>query len=258
MAGHHGWRYTMRRYSSRRGMGGDPKVAAQEGAGTGDRPRRSAALPPAGEPGDLGKRVSRRRRDLQLSRRQLAELAGVSVPYLEHLETHPALPTQAALRRLAAALQTTPETLLGAGTRQPPGQAGPSGQPVLQTLTAAECCDLLSPGGVGRVAFTTADGPVVLPVNYAMAGQTVIFRTAPDTLLAGYLDAPAGFEVDRLDEALSQGWSVLVTGRAVRVTSEAEVRHLEHHAGVRPWAGGARDVYVRIIPRKITGRRIRD
>jgi len=140
----------------------------------------------------------------------------------------------------------------------PPGRAGPAGHPVLQTLTPAECYDLLSPGGVGRVAFTGADGPVVLPVNYAMAGQTVIFRTAPDTLLAGYLDGPAGFEVDRLDEALCHGWSVLVTGRAVRVTSEAEVRHLEQHAGVRPWAGGARDVYVRITPRRITGRRIRD
>jgi nitroimidazol reductase NimA-like FMN-containing flavoprotein (pyridoxamine 5'-phosphate oxidase superfamily) len=180
------------------------------------------------------------------------------VPYLEQLETRPALPTQAALRQLAGALQTTPESLLGAGTGQPPGGAGPFSHPVLQTLTAAECHDLLSPGGVGRVAFTTTDGPVVLPVNYAMAGQTVIFRTAPDTLLAGYLDGPAGFEADRLDEALSQGWSVLVTGRAVRVTSEAEVRHLEQHASVRPWAGGARDVYVRIIPRKITGRRIRD
>ena len=82
-------------------------------------------------------------------------------------------------------------------------------------------------------------------------------RTAPDTLLAGYLDGPAGFEVDRLDEALSQGWSVLVTGRAARVTSEADVRRLEQQTDIRPWAGGARDVYVRIIPRKITGRRIR-
>jgi nitroimidazol reductase NimA-like FMN-containing flavoprotein (pyridoxamine 5'-phosphate oxidase superfamily) len=233
-------------------------VAAREGAGSGDRPYKGAAPPPAQDAGDLGKRVSRRRQELKLSRRQLAELAGLSVPYLQYLETHPARPTQAALHQLATALQTTPETLLGAGTQQPPGQAGPSGRQVLQTLTAAECYDLLSSGGVGRVAFTTADGPVVLPVNYAMAGQTVIFRTAPDTLLAGYLDCPAGFEVDRLDEALSQGWSVLVTGRAVRVTGEAEVRRLEQRASVRPWAGGARDVYVRIIPRKITGRRIRD
>ena len=144
----------------------------------------------------------------------------------------------------------------GVGPGRPPGRGGASGHPVLQTLNTAECYDLLAPGGVGRVAFTTGDGPVVVPVNYAMVGQTVIFRTAPDTLLAGYLDGPAGFEVDRLDEALSQGWSVLVTGRAVRVTSEAAVRRLEQHADVRPWAGGARDVYVRIIPRKITGRRI--
>jgi nitroimidazol reductase NimA-like FMN-containing flavoprotein (pyridoxamine 5'-phosphate oxidase superfamily) len=108
------------------------------------------------------------------------------------------------------------------------------------------------------VAFTTGEGPVVLPVNYALAGRTLVFRTAPDTLLAGYLDCPAAFEVDGLDDALSQGWSVLVTGRAVRVTSEAEVCHLERFADVRPWAGGARDVYVRIIPRKITGRRIHD
>jgi nitroimidazol reductase NimA-like FMN-containing flavoprotein (pyridoxamine 5'-phosphate oxidase superfamily) len=136
------------------------------------------------------------------------------------------------------------------------GQTVWSDRPVPQVLTAAECYDLLSPGGVGRVAFTTADGPVVLPVNYAMASQTVIFRTAPDTLLARHLDCRAGFEVDRIDEALSRGWSVLVTGRAVRVTSEAEVRRLELHTGVRPWAAGARDVYVRIMPHRITGRRI--
>jgi hypothetical protein len=233
-------------------------MVPREGPRTDDGLQDSAALPPAGEPGGLGKRVSRRRQDLKLSKRELAGLAGVSVPCLQDLEAHHATPTQAALRRLAAALQTTPQTLLGAGTGQPPGRAGPSGQPVLKTLTSAECFGLLSPGGMGRVAFTTADGPVVLPVNYAMAGRTVIFRTAPDTLLAGYLDCLAAFEVDGLDEALSQGWSVLVTGHAVRVTSEAEVRHHERYAGVRPWAGGARDVYVRIIPHRITGRRICD
>jgi len=225
---------------------------------TNDGARDSAALSPSGQPGHLGERVSRRRQDLKLTRRQLAGLAGVSVPYLQDLEAHGARPTEAALQRLAAALRTTPRMLLGAGTSEPPVPAGPSGPPVLETLTAEECFDLLSSGGVGRVAFNTTNGPIVLPVNYAMAGRTVIFRTAPDTLLAGYLDCRAGFEVDGLDEALSQGWSVLVTGRAVRVTSEAEVSHLERFVSVRPWAGGARDVYVRIIPRAITGRRIHD
>ena len=159
---------------------------ASQGIGTGAGPHGNVAVPLAGEPGDLGSRVSRRRHELKLSRHQLAELAGVSVPYLAYLETPAARLTQAALRQLAGAPQTTPESLLGAG----PGRGG--GSPVLQTLTAAEWYDLLAPGGVGRVAFTTADGPVVVPVNYAMAGQTVIFRTAPDTLLAGYLDGRPG------------------------------------------------------------------
>jgi len=237
--------------------GGDRDMAARDEARTREVPPASAALPSAWESGDLGKRLSRRRQELKLGRRQLAELAGVSLPYLQYLETQPARPTQAALRQLAAALQTTPEMLLGVGTSQPSGRARPSGHPVLQTLTAAECYERLSAGGVGRVAFSTVDGPVVVPVNYVMVAHTVIFRTAPDTLLAGHLDCLAGFEVDRLDEALSQGWSVLVSGRAVRVTSEAEVRHLEQYADVRPWADGARDVYVRIIPHRITGRSIR-
>jgi len=226
-------------------------VASQQGTGPSAAPQDSTAVPPAGKPGDLGSRVSRRRQERKLSGDQRAELAGVSVPYLTYPQTQPARSTggPASTGRRAA------DHAGGAARRRPGG--GASGRPVLQTLTAAECYDLLSPGGVGRVAFTTADGPVVVPVNYAMASQTVIFRTAPDTLLAGYLDGPAGFEVDHLDEALSQGWSVLVTGRAVRVTSEADVRYLEQHTSVRPWAGGARDVYVRIIPRKITGRRIR-
>ena len=68
----------------------------------------------------------------------------------------------------------------------------------------------------------------------------------------------AAAEADGLRDFIPHRPNCRAPGRAVRVTSEAEVRHLEQHAAVRPWAGGARDVYVRIIPRKITGRRIRD
>ena len=96
------------------------------------------------------------------------------------------------------------------------------------------------------------------PVNYAMAGQVVVLRTGADTELAARLDCPVGFEVDRFDEALGHGWSVLVTGRAARGKSEHQVRRLEARTALQPWAGGARDVYVQITPYRITGRRIRD
>jgi nitroimidazol reductase NimA-like FMN-containing flavoprotein (pyridoxamine 5'-phosphate oxidase superfamily) len=128
-------------------------------------------------------------------------------------------------------------------------------EPALRTLSPAECFDLLEPGGIGRVAFA-AEGITILPVNFAMAGKTIVFRTAPDTLLALYADAQVSFEADRLDDALHEGWSVLVHGHAHTVTEERDVTFLEGTAHVEPWAGGARDVYVRIKPTQISGRRI--
>jgi hypothetical protein len=125
----------------------------------------------------------------------------------------------------------------------------------LRTLSPAECFELLEPGGVGRVGFGAAEGIVMLPVNFAVTGATIIFRTAPDTLLALHADANVSFEVDRIDEALHGGWSVLVQGHAHKVTDEREVKHLEDGTHLVPWAGGARDVYVRIAPARISGRR---
>ena len=194
--------------------------------------------PATRDPGDLSARVCQRRRELKLTQQDVAAQAGISVPYLAYLEDHPASPTGAALRQLAAALQTTPEALLGAGHRRPPGAAPEGERPRLRSIDPAECYELLTAGGIGRVVFDTVDGPVVLPVNFGMAGHTVVLRTGADTELAARLDCQVAFEVDRLDEAMSQGWSVLLVGH------------------VQPWAGGARDVYVQIHPHRVSGRRI--
>jgi nitroimidazol reductase NimA-like FMN-containing flavoprotein (pyridoxamine 5'-phosphate oxidase superfamily) len=123
-----------------------------------------------------------------------------------------------------------------------------------RALSPAECCGLLELGGVGRVGFASADGIMILPVNFVVTGKTIIFRTAPDTLLAVHADGLVSFEVDRLDPALSAGWSVLVHGHAHRVADEREVRRIEDWTRLEPWAGGARDVYVRITPAQISGR----
>jgi nitroimidazol reductase NimA-like FMN-containing flavoprotein (pyridoxamine 5'-phosphate oxidase superfamily) len=124
----------------------------------------------------------------------------------------------------------------------------------LRALSPAECFGLLELGGIGRVGFASAAGIMILPVNFAVTGKTIIFRTAPDTLLALYADGPVSFEVDRLDEARREGWSVLVHGRARKVADERDVRRLEDRTRLEPWAGGARDVYVRIAPTRISGR----
>jgi nitroimidazol reductase NimA-like FMN-containing flavoprotein (pyridoxamine 5'-phosphate oxidase superfamily) len=126
----------------------------------------------------------------------------------------------------------------------------------LRRLSPTECFDLLEPGGIGRVGFAAADGITMLPVNFAVTARTIVFRTAPDTLLAVYANAQVSFEADGLDEALHAGWSVLVQGRAHKVTEEREVEQLQNRTHLQPWAAGARDVYVRITPTRISGRRI--
>jgi nitroimidazol reductase NimA-like FMN-containing flavoprotein (pyridoxamine 5'-phosphate oxidase superfamily)/DNA-binding transcriptional regulator YiaG len=212
--------------------------------------------PSPADPGDLSRRVAQRRTELHLSQAQLAARAGLSLRYLEHLERYPARPTPAALRQLAAALRTTPAALLGAGANVPPGQCRPAGLRFVRKLMPAECRRLIAPGGVGRIAFGTLAGPVVVPVNFAVLADTLVVRTAEGTVIDRHADEQVALEVDHIDEALCQGWSVLVRGSAHRVAHPAELRRLQEDAAVWPWAGGEREVYVRIIPREVTGRRI--
>jgi nitroimidazol reductase NimA-like FMN-containing flavoprotein (pyridoxamine 5'-phosphate oxidase superfamily) len=148
----------------------------------------------------------------------------------------------------------SPGALSAVPDRESPVRGPAASGNVLRVLSPAECFGLLELGGVGRVGFASADGIMMLPVNFAVTAKSIIFRTAPDTLLALYANGQVSFEVDRLDVALREGWSVLVQGRAHQVTDEREYKRLEDSTHLEPWAGGARDVYVRIAPTRISGR----
>jgi transcriptional regulator with XRE-family HTH domain len=229
-------------------------MSRQKVAGPGPGEHWGWPTPP--DPGDLSKRIAQRRTELRLSQAQLASRAGMSLRYLEYLERYPARPNAIALRRLAAALRTTPAVLLGGGAEVPPGQTRPASHRIMAALKPAACRRLIAPGGIGRIAFGMADGPVVLPVNFAFFEDTIVVRTAEGTVIDGHADGPVALEVDRIDEALCQGWSVLVRGQAHRVSHPAELRRLQEEAAVWPWPGGDHEVYVRITPSQITGRRV--
>jgi len=55
---------------------------------------------------------------------------------------------------------------------------GASGR--LVDLSRDECLELLAAMSVDRIAYTTDDGPRVLPVNYVLEGESVVFRTVSD------------------------------------------------------------------------------
>jgi nitroimidazol reductase NimA-like FMN-containing flavoprotein (pyridoxamine 5'-phosphate oxidase superfamily) len=124
-------------------------------------------------------------------------------------------------------------------------------------LSLADCGRLLAPGGLGRLAFSTVSGLMVLPVNYVLVAGTIVLRTGTGSLIAAHGDDQVSFETDHLDETLGCGWSVLVRGQAHRVLQSGELRHLREGCDLRPWPAGEHDLYVKIVPAHISGRRIR-
>lgn len=127
----------------------------------------------------------------------------------------------------------------------------------LGVLPREECLRRLRAARVGRVALIDQGEPVILPVNHAMDGEAVVFRTAPGSkLTAADNEMPVAFEVDGFDEDRRAGWSVVVRGKATSVEEPAQLARLEA-LGVSPWADLAeRSHWVRIRPYLTTGREI--
>jgi uncharacterized protein len=124
-------------------------------------------------------------------------------------------------------------------------------------LTVEECLELLEGGVVGRVALATPVGPRIVPLNYAMHEQAIVFRTSPYSELGTYgWNTDLAFEIDQLDFDHHQGWSVVAVGRAQLVDDPDEVRRIRADWDPRPWAGGQRNLYMKLVWRQLTGRRL--
>jgi uncharacterized protein len=118
----------------------------------------------------------------------------------------------------------------------------------LSELPAGECRELMGSTSVGRVAFVDEDGPTVLPVNYVLDGDDVLFRTAPDNTLGRHLEGNRGVASEET------GWSVLVRGTATSMGTD----DVSRDEALQPfsWAAGRRTQLVRIAPGSVTGRRL--
>ena len=128
----------------------------------------------------------------------------------------------------------------------------------VDALTEEVCRFLLAEEDVGRIAFVDDDGyPVVLPVNYVLADEFIVFRTAPGSKLEGVPLRQVAFEVDHLSIIYRSGWSVLVQGHGQEVTTALDPQHarLRDHS-VEPWAPGAKDHWLAIRIERLSGRRI--
>lgn len=124
----------------------------------------------------------------------------------------------------------------------------------ISVLSDEECWQLLQATTVGRVGFVRGDDVLIIPVNY-FVDQSVYFRTLPGGVLAPLVDGPrVTFQVDH--HASGSGWSVLMHGNLERVGDD-EAATLQGLNRVLPWAGGERDLLLRLRPDHVSGRRVR-
>jgi nitroimidazol reductase NimA-like FMN-containing flavoprotein (pyridoxamine 5'-phosphate oxidase superfamily) len=126
----------------------------------------------------------------------------------------------------------------------------------LHVLSRDECLRLLREATLGRVGITVDALPVILPVNYRLLGDRIVFRTSPGTKLdAATRNAIVAFEVDDIEPVSHSGWSVVVVGTAREVTDPDDVEELAH-ANIPRWAPSTSERVVEVSTELVTGRRI--
>jgi nitroimidazol reductase NimA-like FMN-containing flavoprotein (pyridoxamine 5'-phosphate oxidase superfamily) len=202
--------------------------------------------------GDLARRITHRRHELGLSTEELARRSGMDAWFLAYFEqSSDTCLSGGSLLRLAVALETTLMALEGGQVDRAPGEGHAGLHPALEELSDDQCRAHLGAGGVGRIVLSTATGPAAYPVNFVFADGLVIFRTSES--MAAAASGIVAFEVDHIDEAMSEGWSVLLRGHS-RLIEDQEERMALVPLDIEPWAGGPRLNLVEITPFDLTGR----
>jgi uncharacterized protein len=122
----------------------------------------------------------------------------------------------------------------------------------LERLTEAQTVEFLRGMHLGRLAYVAREGePDVVPVNYSWCDGAVLIRSGPGPKLqAAKRREILALEVDDVDPMTRSGTSAVVIGRAEVLPAWAPVPTLE------VWAGEPRRHVIRVVPRRVTGRRL--
>lgn len=126
----------------------------------------------------------------------------------------------------------------------------------LEILGRADCLQLLGTATLGRVGITADALPCVLPVNFRLTEDQIVFRTGLGTKLdAATQNAVVAFEVDDMDPFAHTGWSVVVTGLASEVTDLDSLGPIDAWQIPR-WAPEGDGRVVALSTDMVSGRRI--
>ena len=118
-------------------------------------------------------------------------------------------------------------------------------------LTVDQCWELLRGQEFGRLAYHLTDQVHIVPINYAVDHDTLLFRTAEGSKLLGVvMNSDVAFEIDEYDDESAR--SVVVRGRATVLDEHEE--HRAENVPLRPWVPGLKYNVVEIVPTEVSGR----
>jgi len=131
-------------------------------------------------------------------------------------------------------------------------------QGVIQELGRDECLALMATQHVGRLGVVVDGVPLVLPMQFALDGETVVLQTNQGAKTLHSPLTSVSFEVDRVDWEQGDGWSVLIQGTGEDISTAIDERsETRRSLAVHSWAPAPTDRWLTIVPRTVTGRRIR-
>jgi uncharacterized protein len=127
--------------------------------------------------------------------------------------------------------------------------------PGVEVLPEHACWMQLRSTEVGRLAVCADSSPDIFPINFLVDHGTVVFRTAQGSKLSAALSTPVvAFEADGYDKDAKEAWSVVVRGHVEEVVQLHERIDIVD-LPLFPWHGGAKPIFLRLVPETISGRR---
>lgn len=122
-----------------------------------------------------------------------------------------------------------------------------------QVLSEAEYWARLESVEFSRMAYHLADEVHIAPVNYAVDGHAIVFRTAEGSKLLGVvMNEDVAFEIDSIDDDSETAWSVIARGKA-HILEGDEAREADN-LRLRPWVAERKFNVVAIRIEEISGR----
>ncbi|GAA3613547.1 pyridoxamine 5'-phosphate oxidase family protein [Marihabitans asiaticum] len=121
----------------------------------------------------------------------------------------------------------------------------------VRKLDRDACWEFLRRHEFGRLAFHLAGEVHITPINYAVDGQTLLFRTSEGNKLLGVvMNDDVAFEIDEYSD--DHATSVILRGTA-RVL-EGQEAYRADNVPLRPWVSTEKHTVVEITPTEMSGR----